>query len=227
MSESNGNLHQLLAVKKDAASRANQISDETSKIFAARHLFYGSLKSYEPFEETQNPDLVHEEPEQEYLSYTVGEKMGWFAKEFSRLIDIEFQIDRTNMEAKADVKVDGLELKEVPATFLLDLIGFCERVKKVYQHIQVLDPKSEWALSEEMGDGVYRATKDEVTYRTKKVHKHKILHEATEQHPRPDQGMDRGRACRQVHEETLVRYPDRAAEVDAPQKARRPDRGVA
>jgi len=44
-------LHELLAVKKDAAQRGNEISGETKKVFGAKHLFAGSLKTYSPFNE--------------------------------------------------------------------------------------------------------------------------------------------------------------------------------
>lgn len=176
-----GNLHQLLAVKKDVAKRVNEITGETKKVLEKKHLFYGSLKTYEPFEEST--DFTNEPEEQEHLSYTVGEKIDWFSEELSRLIDIEYQIDVSNQEATADIAVNGMTLVGMPATFLLDLIGLLGRVRGIYQHVQVLDPKYEWMDAREHGEGVYRAAEDDVTYRTKKKLLHKILYDATKEHP--------------------------------------------
>lgn len=181
MTERGGNLHQLLAVKKDVATRANEITGETKKVLDKKHLFYGSLKTYEPFEEST--DFTEEPQEGEHLGYTVGEKIDWFTKELGRLIDIEFQIDVSNQQAVADINIDGLLLASLPATFLLDLIGLLERVRNIYQHIQILDPKYEWIPAPEYGDGVFRSAGDDVTHRTKKQTKHKVLYDATKEHP--------------------------------------------
>jgi hypothetical protein len=176
-----GKLHQLLAVKKDLAERANAIFGETKAVLGKKHFFYGSLRAYEPFE--AKGDLTAEATEHEKLSYTVGEKLSWFADEFSRLIDCEYQIDETNMNATGTVSVDGLEMKDLPATFLLDMIGLLERIKKVYGQAQVLEPKHEWTLTPSAGEGVYKADPDEVSYRTKKVLQHRVLQPATKEHP--------------------------------------------
>ncbi len=175
-----GNLHQLLAVKKEVATRANEITGETKKVFDKKHLFYGSLKTYAPFNEsesTQEPDEI------EHLSYTVGEKLDWFTQELGKLMDIEYQIDVTNQIATAEIDVPDLSLPTLPAPFLLDLIGLLERVRAIYGHAPTLDPKHEWGLVPELGDGVYRAVEDDVTYRTNKTLQHKILYEATKEHP--------------------------------------------
>lgn len=176
-----GNLHQLLAVKKDLAQRANEIMGETKAVLGKKHLFQGSMRKYKPFDD--QGELTDEAVEQESLSYTVGEKLAWFSDEFTKLIDCEFQIDETNMSAKACVRVTGLALPEVPATFLLDLIGLIEKIKKVYTQAQVLDPKNEWLLAPSAGDGVYKSDLDEVAFRTRKVLRHKVIVPATKEHP--------------------------------------------
>lgn len=176
-----GKLHELLAVKKDLASRANQICKETAEVFKKGHLFYGSLRTYESFEEKS--EQTAESPEQEFLSYTVGEKMDWFGNEFGRMLDVEYQIDTSNTAAGASVQIGGLDLPTLPASFLMNLLGLLDKIKKVYQHAQVLDPKNEWMESSEMGDGVFRTAQALVTYRTKKSLKHKVLTEATKEHP--------------------------------------------
>ena len=130
-----GNLHQLLAVKKEAKQRANEIAGETKKALGSKHLYFGSHKSYQPFDEEDSTRLPDEH---EQMGYIVGEKMDWFGKNFGRLIDLELQIDRTNELARADLAVDGFNMNNVPAPFLLDFIGFLDKIRNVYAGIPVL-----------------------------------------------------------------------------------------
>lgn len=175
-----GNLHQLLAVKKDTATRANEVLQETKKVFGSKHLFYGSLKAYQSIEDEGEMNIPEEA---ENLSYTIGEKLAWFADEFGRHVDVEYQIDLSNERAYADVTVPGLSLGGIPATFLLELASFLEKVRKVYATIPVLDPKYKWETDSQKGNGVFQISEPEETYRTKKVHQHKILVEPTKEHP--------------------------------------------
>lgn len=180
-----GKLHELLAVKKDLAQRAGEVQKETSHVFTQGHLFQGSHKAYFPFEEN---DQTKEPPETVPLSYTVGEKASWFAENFGKLIDAEFQIEKGNLEALADLAVDHegarFTINQVPSTFLLDLISFMERVRTTFRHMPVLDPKHEWADDTESDKkGVKFVPDPEITYRTKKVLQHKVLVDASDKHP--------------------------------------------
>ena len=175
-----GNLHQLLAVKKEAKQRANEIAGETKKALGSKHLYFGSHKSYQPFDEEDSTRLPDEH---EQMGYIVGEKMDWFGKNFGRLIDLELQIDRTNELARADLAVDGFNMNNVPAPFLLDFIGFLDKIRNVYAGIPVLDPKYQWEPDVTRTQGVFKTSEPEVSYRSKKVLRHKVLVEATNHHP--------------------------------------------
>jgi len=174
-----GSLHQLLAVKKDTAQRANEIVKETAAALGSKHLFNGAIRKYTPFDEEGQkfPD------EHEQMSYTVGEKLAWFARNFGRHMDVEFQIEKANQGAFADVVVDGLSLHNVPATYLLDLTDFLEKIRRVYAGMPVLDPKNQWEKDYDAGPGVFTVTEPEISYRTQKVLSHKVLYDATKEHP--------------------------------------------
>ena len=174
------NLHELLAVKKDASQRANEVAGESRKIFAAKHYFNGSVKTYQPFDDEDNTQFPDEREE---LGYTAGEKMRWFAQEFGRILDIEYQIDLTNDAAMADLTFGGKTIPNVPATFLLDLITKLEKVRKTYAALPVLDPKYQWERDPDKGDGVFETRDPEITYRARKVLKSRILAPATDKHP--------------------------------------------
>ncbi len=174
------NLHQLLAVKKEASQRGNEIVGETKKVLSSKHYFFGSTKSYKAFDE-EDPTNFPEESEQ--MSYTVGEKLAHFAKEFGRLVDIEYQIDMTNESAVADLNLGDFSIGNVPAPFLLDLISMLDKTRKVYSSIPVLDPNHQWEIDPTATPGVFKSIEPEVTYRSKKVLRHKVLYDATPDHP--------------------------------------------
>lgn len=174
------NLHQLLAIKKEAKQRGNEIAGETKKALGSKHLFFGSLKTYQAFDESDGTNFP---AEHEAMGYIVGEKLKWFGKNLGRIIDIEYQIDRTNERASASIEVDGFTVEDVPAPFLLDLIGFLEKIRNVYSGIPVLDSKYGWEADATATLGVFKTSEPEVTFRSKKVLRHKVLVEATNQHP--------------------------------------------
>jgi len=173
------NLHQLLAVKKEAAERSNQIMGETKKVLSSKHYFFGSNKAYKAFDDEDSTNFPEEN---EQMSYTVGEKLKHFAREFGRSIDIEYQIDMTK-DQSADLVAGDFRLEGVPAPFLLDFITFLEKTGKVYASIPVLDPNHQWEIDPTSTPGVFKATDPEVTYRSKKVLRHKVLVDPTEHHP--------------------------------------------
>lgn len=175
-------MHQLLAVKKDLAQRANEIYGETVKVLKKAHLFHGSVKSYEHFDEAE-ATLAAIPDEIEVMGYTVEEKLQWFDEQFSRLIDADYQIDTTNGEAFGDLKIGEKVISAVPAAFLLDLVGHFTKVRALYANIPVLDPKHAWTLTPDQGKNVYGTAQNEITYRTKKTLGHKVLVEATPEHP--------------------------------------------
>lgn len=175
-----GNLHQLLAVKKQTKQRGNEIIGETKKVLGSKHLFFGSNKSYQPFDDE---DTTRFPEEHEALGYIVGEKLDWFRQNIGPIIDLEYQIDRTNEFARADLAVEGFSINGVPAPFLLDFIGFLEKIRNVYTGIPVLDPKYQWETDVTRSEGVFKTSEPEISYRSKKVLRHKVLVEATPHHP--------------------------------------------
>lgn len=109
--------------------------------------------------------------------------MEWFAENLGRIIDIEYQIDLTNESATTELQFGNVVINNVPATFLLDLISYLGSIRKTYSNIPVLDPKYQWTEDSTEAPGVFRTTKPEVTFRSQKVLRHKVLVDADEHHP--------------------------------------------
>ena len=177
-----GQMHQLLAVKGDLHSTATTVSTKTLENFAKKHLFDGALRTYESFEEGDQ-DQTEEPEDRSHVAVTVGENLKHFSEYFSPYIDCCFQMDSTNRKSSGEIKLDGLEMKDVPTTFLMQIKNIIPEIRKVLDKIPTLDAKHEWDKSGEFGPAVYKSAKDEVTYRTAKTHNSKIMVPSTEHHP--------------------------------------------
>lgn len=173
-------LHEILAVAPARKGAAEKISNETIKTFTNKtHHFDATLRTYQPLSE----DGKSEPDEFSPMVTTVGEKIRHFNDIFSDYVDVSFQIDDTNLNAKADIIIDDKVIaSDVPATFLMQLEKRIIDIRSVYNNIPTLDPKYTWGPDSDKGNGVYKAN-DQVTHRTAKVRKSKILYEATEHHP--------------------------------------------
>lgn len=104
-----------------------------------------------------------------------------FARMFGPSIDGALQVDKTNLTATADVKVDGISFEKVPATFLMQLDKRLSEIRSSYDVIPTLDPKYAWFESDE-GAGIFEA-KPTIVNRTAKVLESKILVQPTKEHP--------------------------------------------
>lgn len=172
-------LHGVISVLPSLKGTANQALNDVKTTFKNRlHQFGGHNKSYRPTEEGGQTEQSEEVP----MTMTAGEELAHFKEQFSPFLDASYQVDRTNMVAVANVKVGALELKGVPATFLLQLEKHIASMRQAIGEIPVLDPKFAWELDEDRGKGVFRA-RPEVTYKTKKQIQSKILFEGDEHHP--------------------------------------------
>jgi hypothetical protein len=86
-----------------------------------------------------------------------------------------------NCEAKSDVTVDGNKvLENVPVSYLLFLDKQLLDLETFFTKLPTLDNVENWVFNS--NSDIYGAEPYETT-KTKKVLQHKVLYEATEQHP--------------------------------------------
>lgn len=178
-----GQMHQLLAVKGDLHATATTVSKKTLENFGKRHMFDGALRTYEHFDSGEDKDQTEEPEEHSDVAATVGENLQHFAEYFSPYLDCCFQMDSTNRKSSGEIKLDGLEMTDIPTTFLMQLKNIVPEIRKVLDAIPTLDAKHDWENDKQFGPAVYKSTKEEVTYRTSNTHHSKILVEPTDHHP--------------------------------------------
>ena len=129
-------LHSVIAVLPSLKGTANQALTSVRATFKNRqHQFGGHNKTYQPIEAGGQT----EQPEEVPMTMTVGEELAHFKEQFTPFLDASYQVDLTNTKAKADVIVDGLELKDVPATFLLQLEKHIGSMRQSLGEVPVLD----------------------------------------------------------------------------------------
>jgi len=179
-----GKLHELLAAKKDIKNKANKLINETRETFSKRHdHFAGMVKRYEAFNE-DSKFQEEELSESKELVTTVPAKLEYFLKHMTEAINIDFQNDLTNRNAKSDIIVNGeLIVADVPAVTLLALEEHLVNLRNVFDVIPTLEPGIKWEPAPEMGENVYKTANEDVKIRTKKMNIYKETAKATDKHP--------------------------------------------
>jgi len=176
-------LHEVLAVENELGGIDTKIREETAATFSkkAEH-FIGWHKRYEPLDENdadgKTPDENHE------MVTTVRQKLDYMFEHVARYIDAVYQKECTNQNATADIIIDGVIIAaEMPATFLLGLESKLKKWREVFDAIPTLPPGTAVELDPTQGAGVYVSKNDESRRKTKKTVNHKVLYEATKDHP--------------------------------------------
>jgi len=195
-------LHEILAVEPERERAAKKITQEAIKTLSDKHaMFLGSERSWRMFDAGDE----HEAPPTEYqeLATTVSDKLDWVADAVVRYYDTNLQKESTNQTAVADLVVGGKTLGEkLPATFLLGLETKLTKLRPLYEAIPVLPPSMEWRDAPELGKGVRQSVHPEKKYKTSKTFQHKVLYDATAEHPaqieRWEETVNVGESTREV-----------------------------
>jgi hypothetical protein len=180
-----GQLHELLAVDRDLAGAAKVVVDEATNTFSKKtEHFLGNVKRLELFDESRKQEEAGF-AEEKTITTTVQQKLDYVAEHLVRYVDVLAQKEATNQAAKADVVLnDGFVLlADIPATMLLSLENHLERWRLMYHSIPTLQPGIEWVPDPNQGEGVYKSEQLEIRNKTEKVIRHKVLYEATKDHP--------------------------------------------
>lgn len=170
-------LNQIVAV-------VNGKKTETVKALTALHrkcqateLFNGLHKTYRPLDEEGEtfPD------EGKVVELKSTEVLDSCKDIMGSLMDIIATQDYANGDAKADIKVDGeTVLEQVPVTYLLFLEKQLNDLHKFVDTIPTLSVSDNWVWDDNKGMYV---TPPQETNKTKKLNQHKVVYEATKEHP--------------------------------------------
>lgn len=96
------------------------------------------------------------------------------------MLDLVLTQDVANCSAFGEIKVDGVSLGKVPVTYLMFLEKQIVDLEKFFSSLPTLDSSTKWSFDENQG---YFASEPVKTNKSKKVLQHKVLYEATKEHP--------------------------------------------
>lgn len=135
-------LHELLAVEKDRSGVANKVMEEAKGVFKAGAHYFGTNKITTFFED---PSGQLGRTEEKIVDDTVPAKLDYVGNAVRRLLDLMYQIDISNTEAKADLVIDGVTYAEgVPTGFLMVLERKLTELRTVYEMIPTQPPGVNW-----------------------------------------------------------------------------------
>ena len=179
-----GKLHELLAVEADQKGRAENIMNETRKVFKEKpNLFNGFVRTFKPFTD----DGIDYPQDHLKLTSTVDEKLAYACATIVKYYDVLLQKETTNQVALADLVVNGEVIAtSLPATFLLGMESRLKKLRDVYVQIPTLAVGTEWKSDESKGAGVYTTVNPEETLKAVKTIKSKVLYPA--QFPKEGEG---------------------------------------
>lgn len=170
-------LNQIVAVVNGKKTEAAKALTEIYRKCAVATLFEGLNRTYRPKDEDGEtfPD------ENKTVSFTAEQAVVDFQEVMGGLLDVIATQDYANGEAKADVVVDGVVVvPQAPVTYLLFLEKQLVDLHTFVSKLPVLDVSENWIYDD--NTSLYK-TDVTSTNKTKKVPMHKVLYEATKEHP--------------------------------------------
>lgn len=170
-------LNQIIAVVNGKKTETQKALTEVYRKCEKSELFSGLSRSYTP----KNEEGEQLPPEGKKLQYSVGEAVKDFTSSLSGLFDIVFTQEVANTRAKSDIIVDGVTLvKDVPVSYLLFLEKQLVDINTFVSKLPTLDPSETWSFDENQDAYV---SVPSFSNRTQKTLMHKVVYEATPEHP--------------------------------------------
>jgi hypothetical protein len=182
-------VHELLAVQGNLNGQATKTrTGLIETLQKKRHLFEKKLKTFTPKTEEGGAATVEE---QQDIQTTVVAEIEWLQKHLVKMLNVGYQVDLANREAKADIVTeDGQTLaRDVPATTLLWLEKRVTEIKELIDAIPSLDPAKGFQPDHDAGKGIYKAREVQKT-RSRKMKKVYVKFPATKEHPAQTELVD-------------------------------------
>ncbi len=174
-------LHELLAVSPNLQNQAAKATSDVLVSFdKKKHLFGEQIVTFTPKEEGAQAITEARSDLQE----TVHNQVDFVTRLWSKVLDVDYQMDVANTQASADVILeDGTPLlADVPATTLLELETRLKSLRDFAAAIPTLDPAKGFVPDMSRGKGIFKAREVQKN-RTKKEQRPMVLYPATDKHP--------------------------------------------
>lgn len=170
-------LNQILAIEKGTKASSNRSLTDLHKKSQVQALYDGRERTYRSTTE-EGEKFPSESQKVQLKGRNVLKDV---QASLAELFDITLTKDKANLEATADIVVDGKAIaKEVPVTYLLFLEKQLTDLHTFLAKLPTLDPSETWVW--DPGQSCYRTSAVEAA-KTKKTIKPIVMYEATKEHP--------------------------------------------
>jgi hypothetical protein len=170
-------LAQIVAIVGGVKTRTEQALTKAYHQIQKPGPFSGIARTYRPRDD-EGEQLP---PESTLVQVRVNELVHDVSIAMARMLDVVATQDWANMNARADLIVDGVTLLEnVPVTYLMWLEKQAGALRTFISKLPVLDLADEWAYD---ADAKAWATPASESTRMKKVPRNHVIAKATDRHP--------------------------------------------
>lgn len=170
-------LNQIIAVVSGKKTKSKKDLTTLYKTIQKSELFNGFVRVYTPKDE--DGDTLP----QELTSVRVGvnECVDEMKNIMGNMLDLVYTQDKSNTDAIGDIIVDGKVIAtDVPVTYLMFLEKQLIDIKTFIENLPTLDEAYTWDFDDNKGRFV---SNQEIKNRDIKSIEHKVIYEATENHP--------------------------------------------
>lgn len=172
MADETMKLHEVVAIRKGVKTRTYSELTELFKRAQKSDLYAGMTRVYS----SKDDDGETFPSEDKRVQLIAGDVLKQARKLRTEFIDVEATQDYGNLEARADVKVDGeTVLEQVPVTLLIFLEKELTDLRTFVDAMPTLDEAKNW--SADPNSRLHRAD-TAVTHKTKKVQRPIVLYDA-------------------------------------------------
>lgn len=180
-------LHEVLAIEQDLKGNSERVRTQLVELFRSKQAhFTGMRRTFRPFavDEEKGESSGERVEAQTQLVTTVSEEIEKAFVDIGKAIDLGYQVDEANTQARADIVInDEVLAKDVPATFLLQLEKRLKEIRAVYKEIPTFDPVRIWSIDPGADKKNVLRAEPILTIRKQKTRKYKVMVEATKEHP--------------------------------------------
>ncbi len=177
MADDKMKLHEVVAIRKGVKSRTYSELTELYKKAQKSDVYSGMTRTFQSLDD----DGETFPPESKVVQMNAGDVLKRVQKLRTKYLNIEATQDYGNLEARANVEIDGQKLLEdVPVTLLIFLEKELTDLLTFVSNMPTLDESKSW--TKDPNSHLFR-TDPVRTHKTKKVQRPIVLYDATEEHP--------------------------------------------
>lgn len=177
-------LHEGLAIHKDRLAVVRKVFEETNKVFKNAAHFQGFVKATHYF--AADDAAKFDKTEEKKVDETVPGKLSYINEHFTKLLNLDYQMELANQHAASDFIVDGhVVARAVPVNFLLTIENKFREFRDVLDGIPTNAPGIGWEVDTEQSSNreILKGSQTQIDYLTKKMPVYTTIAAATEQHP--------------------------------------------